>query len=64
MRGSDVFDADGVRWRFWPPLNPEPDCPRCGGGGYSRTLIEDDDGKIIVDQVGRCHCNVERLNHR
>jgi hypothetical protein len=45
---------------IWPSLNPDPDCPRCGGTGYASVKIPE----ANVDQVGRCHCNVERLNDR
>jgi hypothetical protein len=44
---------------FWPPLRPDPDCLDCGGTGYS-SCWSDEPGKEVYD-VGRCICNVERL---
>jgi hypothetical protein len=38
--------------------HPDPDCPRCGGTGWASVKIPEEG----VDQVGRCHCNVVRLN--
>lgn len=41
---------------FWPPLDPDPTCTRCGGTGYSRVLGPD------VDTTGRCVCNTRNLD--
>jgi hypothetical protein len=43
-------DEEMTGIRFWPPLNPDPDCHACGGRGYSSA----------GGSVGRCRCNHAR----
>jgi hypothetical protein len=56
MRDELKARIEKLRDAFWPPLNSDPKCERCGGTGYARSC--DKTGTV---SVGRCQCNVDRL---